>query len=206
MILEKKNPVGIDVEIYKIQKAINAAFDKKWSLKDDDGNDTKDGVICYPRCYVNFKKRNKDNIYAETKIEYFNTSDIDDSPTYIDTNNDYRDILDGEENRMFILTQYDTFPVNRTNNYESSMIEIFFIVNLNKTHPSIKHRADEEVRLDVKKVLQKIPNLTIHRMVKTLNRVFGDLRYSTTLDMHPMHCFKAVVSLDRFSDTTKICK
>ena len=206
MIIAKKEPVGMDVDIYLIQKAIDKAFDVKWSEKDEDGNPTTGGIICYPRCYVNFKRRNKNNIYAERIIEHFDASDVDDSADYIDQNVDYKDILDGEENRMIILGSYDIFPVNETQNFESSLIECIFIVNLRKTHPTIKHRADEEVRLEIKKVIEKIPNVSIHRTVRTLNKVFGDLRYSTTLDMHPLHCFKFVLSLDRFGSNGLICK
>lgn len=207
MIIEKQNPVGMDVDIYNIQKAVNTAFNTKWSLKDTNGDPITEGIICYPRCYINFKRRNKDNIYAERIIEYFDASTVDDSTDYIDQNVDYKDVLDGEENRMIIIEgSYDIFPVNDLPVFESSLIECIFIVNLNKTHPTIKHRADEEVRLEIKKVIEKIPNVSIKRTVRSLNRVFGDLRYSTVLDMHPLHCFKFILSLDRFGSNGNICK
>lgn len=194
MIIAKQNPVGIDSVIHVIQQTVNAAFDAKWN----DGT-SEHGIICYPRCYLNFKRRNKSTIYGEQIIEYFDASEVNNSGDYIDTNNDYKDILDGEENKMIILTNYDAFPINATQNYESSFVECIFIVNLNKTHPHIKHRADEEIRVEVKKVLGSIPDVTVHRSIRALNKVFGDIRYSTTLDMHPMHCFKFILSLDRFS-------
>lgn len=200
MIIEKLNPVGVDVEIYKIQKAIHDAFNPKWVANQGD-----QGIICYPRCYINFKRRNKNNIYAERIIEYFDPSEVVDSPGYIDVNVDYKDILDGEENRLIIIDSYDFFPVERTQNFESTLVECIFIVNLNKAYPLIRHRADEEARIDVKKVLEKIPNVSIKRIVRSLNNVFGDLRYSTTLDMHPLHCFKVILSLDRFGSNGKIC-
>lgn len=201
MIIEKVNPVGIDVEVLKIQRAVHNAFDVAWSL----GQNTNSGIICYPRCYINFKRRNKNTIYAERIIEHFDASEYSDSDEFVDVNVDYKDILDGEDNRMIILDSYDFFPVDRTQNFESTLIECIFIVNLNKTHPNIRHRADEEVRLQVKKVLEKIPNVSIHRIVRSLNNVFGDLRYSTTLDMHPLHSFKVILSLDRFGSNGKIC-
>lgn len=200
MIINKLNPVGIDVEVQKIQKAIHDAFNSKWVANQGD-----EGIICYPRCYINFKRRNKNNIYAERIIEYFDPSEFDPSQEYINNNVDYKDILDGEENRLIILDSYDFFPVERTQNFESTLLECIFIVNLEKVYPQIRHRADEEVRIEVKKVLQKIPNMSIHRIVRSLNNVFGDLRYSTTLDMHPMHCFKVIVSIDRFGSNGKNC-
>jgi hypothetical protein len=200
MILAKKDPVGLDYVISLIQKAVHDAFDVKWN----DGVD-EHGIICYPRCYATFKRRNKETIYGQQTIEYFDTSDVDTNAEYIDTNTDYRDVLDGEQNRMLFITDYDTFEVNSSGNYESSFFECIFVVNLNKTNPTIKHRADEEVRLEVKKVISKIPNITIQRSVRSINKVFGDLRYSTTLDMHPMHCFKFIISADRFTATNKIC-
>lgn len=201
MIIEKLNPVGVDVEIAKIQKAVHEAFDVKWS----EGQNTENGIICYPRCYVNFKRRNKNNIYAERIIEYFDPVEYSDSVDFINTNVDYKDILDGEENRLIIIDSYDFFPIERTQNFESTLVECIFIVNLEKAYPNIRHRADEEVRIDVKKVLQRIPNMTVKRMVRSLNNVFGDLRYSTTLDMHPLHCFKVILSIDRFGSNGKIC-
>lgn len=196
MVIAKENPVGIDAIINIIQHTINNAFDTKW--KDAD---SEHGIICYPRCYVNFKRQNKNNIYGEQIIEYFDTSTVAESAEYFDTNNDYKDILDGEENKMIILTNYDAFPVNESNMYESSYVECIFIVNLNKTHPNIKHRADEEIRVEVKKVLNTIPNVTVHRSIRSLNKVFGDIRYSTKIDMHPRHCFKFILSLDRFTSS-----
>lgn len=202
MIISKINPVGIDVKIAEIQKAIDKAFDVKWS----EGQNTTGGIVCYPRCYVNFKRRNKDTIYGLKIIEHFDASYAEDTVDYLDTNTEYRDILDGEENRMVILDSYDIFPVNGLYLYESALIECIFVVNLNKTHPTIRHRADEEVRLEVKKVLEKIPDVKIHKTVRSLNKIFGDIRYSTTLDIHPLHCFKVILSLERFKDEGRVCK
>jgi len=201
MIKSKQNPVGIDVDIAIIQKAIHNAFDVKWS----DGQNTTDGIICYPRCYVNPKRRNKTNVYDSKILEYFDTSEVDSSSDYSDINTDYDDILDGEENKVVFITDYDVFPVNHGVGFETALIECIFVVNLNKTHPAIKHRADEEVRVDVKKVLDKIPNVSVHKTVRTLGKVFGDIRYSTQLDIHPLHCFKFVLSLDRIN-SNGVCK
>lgn len=202
MIISKVNPVGIDAKIAEIQKAIDKAFDVKWSL----GGNTTGGIICYPRCYVNFKKRNKETIYGLRIIEHFDAATEDETAEYLDTNTEYKDILDGEENRMVIIDSYDIFPVNDLYLFESTLIECIFVVNLNKTHPLIKHRADEEVRLEVKKVLEKIPDVKIHKTVRRLNKIFGDIRYSTTLDIHPLHCFKIILSLERFKGENRVCK
>lgn len=200
MIISKPNPVGKDAKIAEIQKAIDKAFNVAWAITGE-----SDGIICYPRCYINFKKRNKETIYGLKVIEHFDATTLDDTAEYIDANVDYKDVLDGEENRMIILSSYDTFQVNNLPNFESTLIECIFIVNLNKTHPTIKHRADEEVRIQVKKVLEKIPDVRIHRTVTTLNRVFGDIRYSTMLDIHPLHCFKVILSLERFKSESRSC-
>ena len=201
MIYAKENPVGIDIDIAIIQKAIHNAFDVKWS----DGQNTTGGIICYPRCYVNPKRRNKTNVYDSKILEYFNTSEYDDTEEYSDINTEYDDILDGEDNKVVFITDYDIFAVNHNPLYETALIECIFVVNLNKTHPTIKHRADEEVRVEVKKVLDKIPNVSVHKTVRTLGKVFGDIRYSTQLDIHPLHCFKITLSLDRIG-TNRICK
>lgn len=188
MIIAKENPVELDVIVAKIQLAIHKAFDKKWSITPDE----KGGIICYPRCYQTIRKNHK-------YIEYFDSSEN------IDYNIDYVDIVDSDENRMIILND-DYEIVNETNNqlYKSTYLDVIFLVDLTKTHPNIKHRADEEIRAEVTSVLEKIPNVRLFKTVRKLNKIFGDIKYNPKIDIHPYHCFKVVLHIDRFSKIEKL--
>ena len=191
MIIAKTNPVELDAVIARIQKVIHTAFDVKWSQ----GQNTTDGIICYPRCYQTIRKGHK-------YIEHF------DSATTNDYNLDYNDIVDSEQNRMFILN-YDYEIVNAkgsdNGNFKSTYLDVIFFVNLNTTHPNVLHRADEEVRAEVVKELEKIPNVSFYKTVRKLNKIFGDIKYDPQIDIQPSHCFKVVLHVDRFSKNEKIC-
>jgi hypothetical protein len=192
MIIAKQNPVELDVVVARIQKVIHNAFDVKWSTNPP-GPTKKDGIICYPRCYQVIRKGHK-------YIEYFDSAE---SNSY---NKDYQDIIDSEQNRMVILND-DYEIVNETDNgnFKSTYLDVIFIVDLSTTHPTVLHRADEEVRAEVVKELEKIPNVTVYKSVRKLNKIFGDIKYDPIIDLHPSHCFKVVLHVDRFSKREKIC-
>lgn len=207
MIKNVKNAVGLNATVARIQIAMDAAFDKLWSDKDEFGADTKDGIICFPICFINFKRLNQNIDYNKRIIEHFDYySDEDIATQPIGGGNDYVDILDSDTNKMIILNDYDIEPVESVN-FEATRLDIIFIVDLTKTHPGTNQRqaAIEELRIEVVKILEKIPNITVLRSVRRLNKVFGDIEYSILLDLHPSHCFKVVVSVDRFSKNDKIC-
>lgn len=193
MILAKTNPVGLDVVVHRIQKDIHKAFDVKWSV----GGNTDKGIICFPRCYVNFKDSNKFKEYNDKIIEYFDSS----------TTDDYEDILDSESNKMIVLHTHDIDDLSDVNgkNFKTTYLELIFIVDLSVAYPNITHRADEEARSEVTKIVEKIQNCKVYRIVRGLNKVFGDIKYPSSLDLHPSHCFKIVLKVERFSENEKIC-
>lgn len=189
MIIAKIKPVELDVVVARIQLAIHKAFDAKWSIVDPVPPETvkKGGIICYPRCYQTIRNGHK-------YIEHFDSAESN------DYNLDYQDIVDSEENRMVILND-DYEIVNETDNglYKSTYLDVIFFVDLSLTHPDVLHRADEEVRTDVVKELEKISNVSVYKTVRKLNKIFGDIKYDSKIDMHPSHCFKVVLRVDRFS-------
>ncbi len=194
--------IGLGAKVAEIQYDINKAFDVLWSDKDADGNPTTGGILCYPLCEVNFKRNNKKIIYNKKIIEYFDEATEADTEAFKKRNVDYDDILDGEYNRMIVIQDEEIEQINNANFYKTKL-EVIFVVNLNTTHPSAGHRTNEEVRSEVLKILEKIPNVTVYKTVIRLNKVFGDIQYSTALDMHPLHTFKVVLTVDRFSKTDK---
>lgn len=181
------DPRGLNAVVRRVQEAISKAFDMSWSEEPI----TIPGIICYPICYVN--ERNEKKV-----IEWFQTEDID-----VRVNSDYQDPLDGERNRMIILAENEEIPVG-PNNY-STILNLIFIVDLEKTHPTLKHRATVEVRTDVLNVLEKVPNTSIKLVQKKLNKIFGEIVYDTDLNLQPRHCFMVQLSVDRFSKTEIFC-
>ncbi len=187
MIIAKNNPVGLDAVIARIQKAIDDAFKNKWKREDQEENL---GIICYPRCYINIKNKHK-------HIEYFDS--MDDKQSI-----DYLDVLDTETNKLIILNDdYEIVKIGP--NHYSTYLDLIFLVDLNSTHKSIKHRADEEVRLEVTKEIEKVPNISIYNYTRKLNKIFGDIKYDYKLNLQPSHCFKITVHVDRFTQNEKYC-
>ena len=185
MIIEKLNPVGQDIKVYEIQKAIHDAFDIVWRGLTPEFVDSP-GVICYPRCYITYSKHKK-------VLDFFDSS----------TNSDYLNVLDSEQNKMVIVNDH---PIVKENtNFFSTKLDLIFIVNLNKTNYAVTHRADEEVRNAVVEVLEKIPNTTVVSVIYGLNHIFKDIMHEVSLDMPPKHCFKVLLSLDRYKNNDKIC-
>lgn len=207
MIKEVINPIGLNATVHRIQVAMHNAFDVAWSDKNGLGEKTEDGIVCYPICFINFKRSNQNITYNKKIIEhfdYYSESDLANMP--IGGGNDYKDILDADENKMIVLSEYEIEPVGI--NYETTRLELIFILDLSRAYSDIVQRqaAVEQVRVDVIKVIERIPNVSLHKTVRGLNRVFGELEYSSSLDLHPQHCFKATITVDRFSKDDKICK
>ena len=171
------NRNSLDSIIADIQIAINNAFDLAWA----ETGKTTGGIVCYPLCSITFGKKGK-------RVEYFDES----------TDIDYQDILDADTNKMFVLNDYDIYQARGTSNYSTTFLDIIFIVNLKQCYKNINYRATEEFRQDVLKVLNKIPNTSIYKTQSQLNRIFGDIQYDKQIDMHPNHCLKVILSVDRF--------
>lgn len=183
MIIAKTNPVAQDVVVARIQKALHNAFDVKWS----EGGNTTDGIVCYPRCYIGFDTNMKRIIdYYEQTTEF-----------------DYLNILDNEQNKVIPINDYPI--IQEGVNTLSTKLDLIFVVDLKTTNPTVTHRADEEVRSEVLKVLQKIPNTSVVSVIRGLHHIFKDMKYNPSIDMQPKHCFKVVLSIDRFSENEKYC-
>lgn len=163
---------------------VDAIINSIQQLLDTKFSTSWQGLECYPRCYVNEDK-------GKQVIEHFDGKD-------------YNNVVHADKSKCFFLAEYDEIP-NGSNNY-STVIEIFFIVDLKKAKPSILHRADGEIRNEVLSIIEKIPNTTIKRVVKKAENIFKGYFYDNVDDLHPTHCFKVVLSLDLYKRDQTICK
>lgn len=132
----------------------------------------------YPRCYE--VKRNK-----LTTIEHFLTE------------NEYESLIHSDNNKFFFIVKKDIRQVSFTT--YNAMIELFFILNVRECKPSVKHRADEEVRNDVILALSGIGAAdSLKTIIIDTPSVFQGYDFSLLNDMQPFHCFKVEFEIRDF--------
>jgi hypothetical protein len=170
MLITKNNPVGIDAVIDKVQRKMFAALSETWpaGIKYD----------CYPRCYRN----KKDNGYI---AEVFLSG----------TKKDYKEAY--WDDKLAALSFFGIDPTIDLGDGNKALIHVVFFVDLKKLKPNVSERADEEVRLDVQKILQKqIAATRLLRVTTGLENVLKEYPGSyrderlKAVDMHPVHCFR----------------
>lgn len=174
------NPVGIDVQIRKMQEKIHDALMVLWDL---DPLVSAENILyeCYGRCYRN----KKGNGYT---AELYNGS------------NEYKDIYWNDN-----LNAISFFGIGNSVKHgisEKADVHLVFFVNLAKLKPSLTNRADEEVRLDVLNTVGKFSygftytglELGIENVLREYPGSIRDERLKH-VDMHPVHCFRLNFSL-----------
>lgn len=158
------NPIGIDYPIQIVQKSF---IDELWLDVDDSKKQFNARV---------FRNYDKDgNIYPEI---------------YLD-NGDYKKVRFNDN--LDVLSWFDVpdTPTSFDSGYETSIVGIFFAVNIEKLYPGLSHRAVEEVHRDVLNVLD-ITNVQ-DGIIKG-GPAFGD--FNTNLDslkgfnVQPWHVFR----------------
>jgi len=174
------NPSGIDVPIRKFQERLHKQLMTAWGL------DTTDQVQnakyqCFARCYRN----KKDNGYIAEVFE---------------TGKDYRDLYWDDT-----LAALSFFGITSSEHdiEEKAKVHLIFFVDLKKLKPTLTHRADEEVRLDVLKLIQTANNgftfdsvdLWLENVLKEYNGSYRDERLKK-VDMQPVHCFRINFTLN----------
>jgi|JI61114BRNA_FD_contig_31_7068765_length_1685_multi_5_in_0_out_0_2 hypothetical protein len=108
-----------------------------------------------------------------------------------------------EGNKFFFATEKD---LERTGNgYYKTSIDLFFIVNVNKIYPSIAHRADEEIRIDVLNVLENQALVEVKKLVIDIDKIFNKFDYNRVDNMQPYHVFKLELDVVEFDINQKDC-
>jgi len=104
---------------------------------------------------------------------------------FIDDNN-YKELLtdDSLAGHFFFLEN----PKTKKDSLLETEIYIIFILNLKKIKPNVIHRADEEVRVQIYKVLERIRLFDIEEITKGID-VLSDFEH-TLKDMQPYHFIK----------------
>lgn len=172
----KTSPTGIDVPIQAMQVFLYGQLKTTWGLSDAD-------YKAYGRAYRN---QSDDNGYT---------------PEAYTGNSEYQEVLFDDTVKALSF-----FGAGETEKYNagSSLAPVFMIlmVNVPALKPNIVHRADEEIRQDVKRLwTMRRYGFTMTGTDTGIDNVFRE--YSgwrkkegiKFRDMHPWHCFRINTSL-----------
>lgn len=126
--------------------------------------------------------------------------------------NEYSNALSFAEGNKFFFVAPNDIEYVSFNQYETD-IELYFILDVVECKPSILHRADEEVRQDVIKILERIPQIKVNRIIWQVDRVFNRFRnkqsrsydYDIMVDIHPKHAFKIELKVLPYKLDQQIC-
>ena len=180
MLIVKSKPVGIDIPIRKLQEFLHSRLMGLWGLDPDTDSENK-LYESYGRCYRN----KKDNGFI---AEVYTGA------------NQYKEVYWNDKLRA--ISFFGTSNSIVHDKAEKTDVHLVFFVNLAKLKPSIAHRADEEVRLDVLKSIGSFKygfrftgvDLGLENVLKEYPGSRRDDRLKA-VDMHPVHCFRINFSL-----------
>ena len=173
MLYTKTNPVGIDKELQRIQTRLHDSLLAKWVDVDQSKYD------CYGRTY-----RNQDANGRYIPENFKGGKDYAYDPLYND--------------RVYATS---FFGANANWSAQGRQFNagchLIFSCNLVKLKPSITHRADEEVHVDVLDSLRdSLAKDTITELVLWQDNIFREYSGfkaqdgSNFTDMHPKHVFR----------------
>lgn len=171
------NPVGIDVQIRKMQEFIHARLMDTWNLDQNVAAENK-LYECYSRCYRN----KKDNGYV---AEVYKGA------------NQYKEVYWNDKLNAISFFGMDGSIDQTKSGYQETDVHLVFFVNLKKLKPDSTNRADEEVRVDILNILS-FPEfgfkftgiaLGLENVLKEYPGSYRDQRLKA-VDMHPIHCFR----------------
>lgn len=168
---EKNTPVGLDLEMHKIQTLVYTYLTTNSCVKGDYSN-----YESYNRVY---KNETKDGVVAETFL----------------TGNDYKDVFlnDNVGVSSFFIANDDEDYITPTRKQRT--ISLIFQINLSKVYPNIPHRADEEFHNEVSNALAGLKKPSIKLGAKVgINNVYSEFEVQKLKDkfhdMQPYHVFR----------------
>lgn len=180
MIYAKDNRIGLDAVIGQVQNKL-MALATTWGV-------SLDG---YPRCYPKMDKEKEDG--GKKGIEH-----------YVSNNQYSGNLIHAEGNKFFFTAENK--PDRVGNGYYTTVISLYFVVDLTKCKPSITHRADEEVHADVSKVLRSLAGiLEVDGPETDIEDVFRGYDYNIGDDLQPYHAFRFDLTVFEYKDNEQLC-
>jgi len=170
MLYTKISPVGIDIQIQRLQTLLFAKLPAIWGISDT-------LYECYGRCYRN----QKDEGYVAEVYK---------------GNNEYKEVY--VDDRISAISFFgltdQTIDMNKVNKAE---VHLIFWVDIKKVKPALLHRGDEEVRKDVEQIIKNKYGFQLSGIDLGIENVLRDYPGSLESDkvikyrdMHPFHCFR----------------
>lgn len=177
MLITKTVPVGIDIPIQKLQIKLHDGLLKKWGI-DPLVAVQNEQYVAHGRCYRN-------------KTENGYRADL------YTGNGDYVPLGWDDAKSAVSFFGMGTNESKQPTGVKANVHLVFF-VNLSKLKPSVAHRADEEVRLDVLGLLMPaVPfGFTLMGTETSVDMVLKEYPASykggtlAAVDMQPVHCFR----------------
>jgi len=171
----KPSPTGVDIHIQKLQRFLYPRLKTLWGIADDVAYD------CYGRAY---KNQVRDGAIPEAYIG----------------GNEYREVLFDDGRKVISF-----FGVGDSIRYDAGTatapVSLIFMVNLAQVKGGIT-RADEEVHVDVQKLLQPgrsgFAMTSFETGIENVFKEYPGWRRDPGLkyrDMQPFHCFRINLSL-----------
>ena len=170
MLIQKSNPVGIDIPIQRFQAYIHSALSAKWNVTDD------------YRCYARADRNKTDNGYIAEVL--------------IDGTGSYDAVYEDKRYAAQSFFGLSTRAENESGRLTTDVHLVFF-VDVKRLKPAISHRADEEIRKDVINACSSgMYGFNFESLETGLENVLREypgtrrddrLKY---VDMQPVHCFR----------------
>jgi len=135
-------------------------------------------IDIYPRCYVVYRE---DNVTIE---HYY-------------ANGNYDSVNNAEGNKCFFVLVGN--PQKENNQYYSAQLDVYFTLNLKEINPDINYRCDEEVRVDILKVIEAFNVssnvVNVDEVVIGIDNVYRGVYFNPDDDNQPYHCFKITLNV-----------
>jgi len=174
----ESNPIGINTTVYLIQKKLYDKLITLWNTEID----------AYPIC-------------QSIKRDGEKTKSIE---CYKGNNEYSKNLIVRERNKFFFTADNDY--IQKSIDYYSTDLELYFIVNLKECKTDNTNRAREEVLSDVTNILKQFGEIgTNTRIVTDLDKVFSGYTYDFKHDLQPYFCFKLTLTITDFTLNDKLC-
>jgi len=167
MIYLKTSPVGLDVQIQKLQQHLYDKLGALWSCDID----------AYGRVY-------KDNDKDSTKPRYYNN------------NGEYKELLTNDSVKgvhFFFIENDETSNLPDVHLYSSNVDLIVIVDDIRTVKPNVNHYADEEIKEDVRNNIRK--GFTINSVVKGDSALDG-FDISKLHFVYPYFVFKIAMTIN----------
>lgn len=180
----KPTPVGCDVKLQKLQVALYE-LSKSWGSPPANPGDTTFDLDGYGRAYFN-EEDQKSILEA-----------------YVQGTDYSGNLLTTDRNKFFFFRVKKA--VQEGQKQYKQEFYLLFIVDLKQAKPNTSHRADEEVHVDVERILRDNSHLqleisdlddNVQTIFKTYEfRYLEDIDFTVFDGMQPYHIFKFGISL-----------